>query len=93
VSAATRTRGLPTAPAPRYPRGALSAFTDVLHEMGRAEEPLSLAALTDRLAREPHDVIAAIGVLESQGLVLRVHTRFGLSKLGRRSARVTTAVG
>jgi predicted transcriptional regulator len=72
----------------------LSAFTDVLHEMGRAEEPLSLATIADHLERDPRDVIAAISVLESQGLVVRVRTLYGLSRLGRRTApRAPAAVG
>lgn len=62
--------------------------------MGRAEEPLSLGAIADRLHRDPRDVISAISVLESQGLVVRVRAQYGLSKLGQRTApRVPAAVG
>jgi predicted transcriptional regulator len=63
----------------------MSAVTEVLHALGSTDEPVTV----DRLARKVHsdrrEVLAALNVLECQGLALRARDRHVLSRLGRRT--------
>jgi hypothetical protein len=63
----------------------MSLVTDVLRELGDAGGPSTLDALSGRLRRDPRDVIAALSVLECQGLALRARDRYVVSRLGRRA--------
>jgi predicted transcriptional regulator len=70
----------------------MSAVTEVLHALGSADEPVTLDRLARDLHSDPREVIAALSVLECQGLALRARDRYVLSRLGRRTVGQRPAV-